>query len=384
MEERKGGQQVAVYVENIPKAMSWQGLWFAFARHGNVVGAFIANRRSRAGKKIGFVRFDNRTDALRAITRLNGFRLYGYILKVALAKIKGKRSVDCRNIEDGAEKPERFQRVVQVNQDIEDKEKEDFQKEKPVEENFTKPSKVEHVVVAASDDSTGDPLQKKRKIVEADKVKQEVENLSDSSTEESGRSSPELSRSMREQIIGVGDHNCFGNEQIDNNNFSGAESSRQLDGKVSLGEGKVEPGRSLEKEQIRNLRVEKFSEEGSKKGFKKIILNSEVIGGSGPGTRDPKVEKDDDSFEAFSDSVSARIDEDVRNIGLPNKLGSQKEIDHNLVAEAGLIEFNKNRSKVKESLCVEGAGIEEVESGLGLEGTKSDVEQADVFPDMEF
>ncbi|KAK8493551.1 hypothetical protein V6N11_021220 [Hibiscus sabdariffa] len=170
-------------------------------------------------------------------------------------------------------------------------------------------------------DSTGDPLLLKRKIVEADKAKQEVENLSDSSTKESGRSSPELSRSMREHIIGVGDHNCFGNEQIDNKNFSGAESSRQLDGKVSLGEGKVEPGRSLEKEQIRNLSetinvqrvfedegVEKFSEEGSKKGFKKIILNSEVIGGSGPGTRDPKVEKDDDSFEAFSDSVSAGID----------------------------------------------------------------------------
>ncbi|KAL4333384.1 hypothetical protein GQ457_07G014110 [Hibiscus cannabinus] len=151
MGERKGGQQVAVYVENIPKAMSWQGLWFAFATHGNVVGAFIANRLSHAGKKFGFVRFDNRTDALRAITRLNDFRLYGYILKVALAKIKGKRSVDSRNNEDGGEKPERFQRVVQGNQDFEVKEKEDFQKEKPVEENFSKPSKVQQVVDAASE-----------------------------------------------------------------------------------------------------------------------------------------------------------------------------------------------------------------------------------------
>ncbi|KAL4332088.1 hypothetical protein GQ457_07G001620 [Hibiscus cannabinus] len=41
--ERTRGQHVVVYVENISKAMSWQGLWFEFARHGNVVAAFISN-----------------------------------------------------------------------------------------------------------------------------------------------------------------------------------------------------------------------------------------------------------------------------------------------------------------------------------------------------
>ncbi|KAK8620185.1 hypothetical protein V6N13_066667 [Hibiscus sabdariffa] len=42
-------------------------MWFAFARHGKVVDAFIANSLSRGGKKHGFVRFGNRSDALRAV-----------------------------------------------------------------------------------------------------------------------------------------------------------------------------------------------------------------------------------------------------------------------------------------------------------------------------
>ncbi|KAK8685155.1 hypothetical protein V6N13_041163 [Hibiscus sabdariffa] len=70
--------------------MSWQGLWFTFARLENVVGAFNANKLSRTEK--------------------NWFR-----------------------------------------EDIEDKVKKDFRKVKPVGENFTKPSEVERIVVAASE-----------------------------------------------------------------------------------------------------------------------------------------------------------------------------------------------------------------------------------------
>ncbi|KAL4296158.1 hypothetical protein GQ457_12G007020 [Hibiscus cannabinus] len=96
-----------------------------------------------------------------------------------------------------------------------------------------------HLSEIGFSDPTRDPLLLKRKVLEADKAKQEVENLLDSSTEESGWSLPELSRDMEEQIIGVGDHNCFENEQIDKKINSGAKSSRQLGEKVSLGEGKV-------------------------------------------------------------------------------------------------------------------------------------------------
>ncbi|KAK8675057.1 hypothetical protein V6N13_033130 [Hibiscus sabdariffa] len=82
-----GGQQP---VTLLPNRMHWQGLWNAFARHGNVLNAVIARRLSKGGKKFGFVRFGNSTDALRAIERLNGFSMYGFRLTVALAIFNGK------------------------------------------------------------------------------------------------------------------------------------------------------------------------------------------------------------------------------------------------------------------------------------------------------
>ncbi|KAK8668776.1 hypothetical protein V6N13_106222 [Hibiscus sabdariffa] len=87
----KGEQQVvSVFVENIPKAMHWKGLWHAFARHADVIHSFITRKLSRGGKRFGFVRMKTRTDALRVIERLNGFMLYGFRLTVKLAKpIKG-------------------------------------------------------------------------------------------------------------------------------------------------------------------------------------------------------------------------------------------------------------------------------------------------------
>ncbi|KAK8633133.1 hypothetical protein V6N13_013987 [Hibiscus sabdariffa] len=65
----------------------------AFERHGNVLDAFIARRLSRRGRKFGFVRFGDSTDALRALERLNGFIMYGFKLTVALATPKRKGKV---------------------------------------------------------------------------------------------------------------------------------------------------------------------------------------------------------------------------------------------------------------------------------------------------
>ncbi|KAK8635012.1 hypothetical protein V6N13_022890 [Hibiscus sabdariffa] len=81
-------QSVSVFVENIPKAMHWKGLWHAFARHGDVTDTFIPRKLSRGGKRFGFVRLKSRTDALRIIERLNGFILYGYRLTVKMARFK--------------------------------------------------------------------------------------------------------------------------------------------------------------------------------------------------------------------------------------------------------------------------------------------------------
>ncbi|KAK8683777.1 hypothetical protein V6N13_039826 [Hibiscus sabdariffa] len=81
-------QSVSVFVENIPNAMHWKGLWHAFARHGDVTDTFIPRKLSRGGKRFGFVRLKSRTDAIRIIERLNGFILYGYRLTVKMARFK--------------------------------------------------------------------------------------------------------------------------------------------------------------------------------------------------------------------------------------------------------------------------------------------------------
>ncbi|KAK8644214.1 hypothetical protein V6N13_123526 [Hibiscus sabdariffa] len=82
----RGHQQITtVFVDNISPALHWQGLWHAFARHGNVVDAFISRKLSRGGRRIGFVRFEKKVDAWRAIERLNGFSLFGQRISVTLA-----------------------------------------------------------------------------------------------------------------------------------------------------------------------------------------------------------------------------------------------------------------------------------------------------------
>ncbi|KAK8570926.1 hypothetical protein V6N13_103323 [Hibiscus sabdariffa] len=77
---------ITLFVDNILQKMHWKGLWFAFARHGNVIDAFIARKLSRGGSRFGFIRFDKRSDALRAIERLNDFTLFGNKISVSFAR----------------------------------------------------------------------------------------------------------------------------------------------------------------------------------------------------------------------------------------------------------------------------------------------------------
>ncbi|MBA0696832.1 hypothetical protein Goari_003356, partial [Gossypium aridum] len=65
---------MTVFVLNIPLSMHWKGLWVMFRFHGEVLVAFIRAKRSKEGKRFGFVRFSNMTDARRAITKFKGRR----------------------------------------------------------------------------------------------------------------------------------------------------------------------------------------------------------------------------------------------------------------------------------------------------------------------
>ncbi|KAL4369166.1 hypothetical protein GQ457_05G034750 [Hibiscus cannabinus] len=77
--------EVSLFVENIPRRMHWKGLWHLFARHGDVTATFIAGKLSRGGKRFGFVRFGSEVEAMRAMERLNGCMIYGFLLTVKLA-----------------------------------------------------------------------------------------------------------------------------------------------------------------------------------------------------------------------------------------------------------------------------------------------------------
>lgn len=53
--------------------MYWKGLWALFGCHDKVVDAFIPTKKSIKGRRYGFMRFKDRRDVQRAISRLNGF-----------------------------------------------------------------------------------------------------------------------------------------------------------------------------------------------------------------------------------------------------------------------------------------------------------------------
>ncbi|KAE8710667.1 Polygalacturonase [Hibiscus syriacus] len=82
-------QVVSLFVENIPRAFHWKGLWFIFARYGNVVGAYIANKLSRRGKRFGFVRFGSKVEVECGMEKLNGFVLNDFKLSVQFENSKG-------------------------------------------------------------------------------------------------------------------------------------------------------------------------------------------------------------------------------------------------------------------------------------------------------
>ncbi|KAL4347806.1 hypothetical protein GQ457_17G004690 [Hibiscus cannabinus] len=65
-----------------------KGLWATFGHHGDVIDAFIPTKKSKSGRKFGFVRYASKANANRAISRLNGFTLFGYRVSVSLAKFR--------------------------------------------------------------------------------------------------------------------------------------------------------------------------------------------------------------------------------------------------------------------------------------------------------
>ncbi|XP_039046306.1 serine/arginine-rich splicing factor SC35-like [Hibiscus syriacus] len=77
---------VTLFVDNLPEAIHWKGLWHVVGRQGEEHSVFIARKRSRAGTRFSFVRVGNEMEAARIIERLNGLKIFGKRISVKLAK----------------------------------------------------------------------------------------------------------------------------------------------------------------------------------------------------------------------------------------------------------------------------------------------------------
>ncbi|KAK8475368.1 hypothetical protein V6N13_019904 [Hibiscus sabdariffa] len=58
--------------------------------HDDLLDAYVANKKDKQGQRFGFVRFSNQRDADRAIERLNGFHLYGFKVRVTVARFNAR------------------------------------------------------------------------------------------------------------------------------------------------------------------------------------------------------------------------------------------------------------------------------------------------------
>ncbi|KAK8689618.1 hypothetical protein V6N13_088332 [Hibiscus sabdariffa] len=137
---------VTLFIENLPESLYWQGLWHAFGRHDEVVDAFIARKRSRRGRRFGFVRFANMLDAERAMERLNGFALCGSRMSVSLAKFNTRQdfwrrvSSDETKIHETVQPSRRYQNNEGIRRDKEEGEtshQNNRDKGEPIYKNFS-------------------------------------------------------------------------------------------------------------------------------------------------------------------------------------------------------------------------------------------------------
>nr|GEY77412.1 RNA-directed DNA polymerase, eukaryota, reverse transcriptase zinc-binding domain protein [Tanacetum cinerariifolium] len=76
------------FVSNFPDQFTAKELWNACRQYGNVVDAFIPNRRSKAGKRFGFVRFIKFFDVYRLVNNLCTIWIGRYKLHTNVARFQ--------------------------------------------------------------------------------------------------------------------------------------------------------------------------------------------------------------------------------------------------------------------------------------------------------
>ncbi|KAK8701943.1 hypothetical protein V6N13_020318 [Hibiscus sabdariffa] len=226
------------------REIALQGLWFAFARHGDVVDAFISTKRNIKGRRFDFVRFSKKTDADRAIERLNGFKLFGSKITVSVAKYNtrvaywrrirtGQQETECKKGEENGSFRNPGGRmgpgIVKDEDDIgkTSKGERELKGNAVVTENFGEKWKLlEKILIAPR-------IVKKMSILitttQPGMIDEVIELEADSSSEVNWNLSPEVDRNIEtyeNEIALNGD--CLGKESNDNGGSLELDSKRHL------------------------------------------------------------------------------------------------------------------------------------------------------------
>ncbi|GAB2276253.1 hypothetical protein Dimus_010984 [Dionaea muscipula] len=94
MSRSTGGKICTIFVEDIPDAMDRAAILRLFVKFGVVRDVFIPRKRSKTGKRFGFVRYNCSVAAEVAIQKTNGVWMHDKELRVKFAdyhRNKGKQ-----------------------------------------------------------------------------------------------------------------------------------------------------------------------------------------------------------------------------------------------------------------------------------------------------
>ncbi|GKB31451.1 RNA-directed DNA polymerase, eukaryota, reverse transcriptase zinc-binding domain protein [Tanacetum coccineum] len=85
------------YVSNLPDSLDAKGLWNACVKYGRLVDSFIANKRSKGGKRFGFIRFLGIKDDTEFVKLLSNIWIGSYHLYVTVARYQRTNSTGSKS-----------------------------------------------------------------------------------------------------------------------------------------------------------------------------------------------------------------------------------------------------------------------------------------------
>ncbi|GKB48229.1 RNA-directed DNA polymerase, eukaryota [Tanacetum coccineum] len=82
------------YVSNFPESTNAKELWNTFLLYGRLADAYIPNKRSKGGKRFGFIRFLGVTDATKFLMSLSNVWIRSFHLFITVAKFQRQKLND--------------------------------------------------------------------------------------------------------------------------------------------------------------------------------------------------------------------------------------------------------------------------------------------------